>query len=256
VLFSLDDFDRFLNEPIPVYINASDLLEAQSDLATSLSLAEVAFNQHDWSWARSQFLSVARNKSAEPSARIDAANGLGKAGLCEAGRDVLDELNLEDEKVVLSAISALISCSQEERAVELCRNYLMRSDTEFLDRVEAAACLGRLYRKDLARSLIMEVLEKEKCGLSGRSRAAEILNEFEYKSDARTILFDLRNEVLQSPDLDCDDGLWLIEAMTSCSLYSSARLILDRIDRQGLIEEALDRYEQTRTMLEEPFLAD
>jgi hypothetical protein len=196
------------------------------------------------------------NPSYGLPSRIDAAKGLGRVGLSEAGRDVLADLNLKDEKFVLSAISALISCNQEERAVELCRNYLMRSDTEFLDRVEAAACLGRLYRKDLARSLVIEVLEKEKCDLTGRSRAAEILNEFEYQSDARTILFDLQNEVLQSPNLDCDDGLWLIEAMTSCNLHSSARLILDRIDRQGLMEEALDRYQQTRAMLEEPFLID
>jgi hypothetical protein len=176
--------------------------------------------------------------------------------LFEAGGSVLNELNLKDEEVILSAISALISCGQEDRAVGLCRDYLMRSETEFLDRVEAVACLGRLYRKDVARSLIMEILEKEKCDLSGRSRAAEILNEFEYKSDARTIIFDLQNEVMQSSNLDCDEALWLIEAMTSCNLHSSAQLILGRIDRQKIMEESLDRYEQTRAMLQEPFLAE
>jgi hypothetical protein len=102
----------------------------------------------------------------------------------------------------------------------------------------------------------MEVLGREKCDLSGRSRAAEILNEFEYESDARTILFDLQNEVLQSPNVDCDDGLWLIEAMISCGLRSSARAIFDRIDKRDITEEPLDRYEQTRIMLEERFLAD
>lgn len=83
-----------------------------------------------------------------------------------------------------------------------------------------------------------------------------LLHDLEYQSDARTVLFDLQNEVLQSPNLDFDDGLWLIDAMTSCGLYSSARLIFDRIDREDVMGHSLDRYEEMKTMLDEPFLVE
>jgi hypothetical protein len=38
-LLSLDDFEQFINESVPVYVNASDLLETQNDLATNLEAA-------------------------------------------------------------------------------------------------------------------------------------------------------------------------------------------------------------------------
>lgn len=38
-LLELDNFDEFLREPIPVYLNASDIFNAQQDFATSLELA-------------------------------------------------------------------------------------------------------------------------------------------------------------------------------------------------------------------------
>lgn len=38
-LLDLDDFEKFLSEPIPVYLNASDIYNAQQDFATSLEFA-------------------------------------------------------------------------------------------------------------------------------------------------------------------------------------------------------------------------
>jgi hypothetical protein len=187
---------------------------------------------------------------------LEAAGGLGRVGLCEAGQRVLAELDLKDENVVASAIAALVSCKREEQAIKLCRDYLLRADVDFLDRVEVAASIGRLYRKDLARSLILETLGREKSGLPERSRAAEVLDELGYQSEARTILFSLQKEVFKSSILDFEDGLWLADAMISCGLYSSAKLVFDRIDRENVIEDSLDRYEEIRIMLNEPFLLD
>jgi hypothetical protein len=220
-----------------------------------LTLADVAFRMHNWSLARTQFRAVALNKSAKPSSRIEAAGGLGKVGLREVGRGVLSELNLANEDISLS-LAALIFCGQEEEAVELCRSYSARSGADFLDRVEAVGTLGNLYRKDLARSILLKITEKEKGDLVGLSRAAEFLNEFGYPSDARTILFNLREEVMLSKTLDLDEGLWLIETMISCNLHHSAKSVLDRIDRTQLTENSLERYEEVIETLEEPLLAD
>ena len=220
-----------------------------------VDLAEIAVGLHDWNWARLQFLSVAQDKSARLSARIDAAKGLGRVGFYEAGQRILSELDLKDVDVISSAIAALISCKREEKAFELCRDFLVRPDVDLLDRLEAVASMGRLYRKDLARSLLVEALEREKFELPERSRAAELLNELGYQSEARTILFDLQKEVTQSK-LHFDEGLWLIDAMMSCGLYCSARFVFDRIDRRNLSDDSLDRYEEIRTELDEPFLVE
>jgi hypothetical protein len=220
-----------------------------------LTLADIAFRIHDWSLARTQFRAVALNRSMKPSSRIEAAGGLGKVGLREVGRGVLSELNLANEDISLS-LAALLFCEQEEEAVELCRNYSARSGVDFLDRVEAVGTLGNLYRKDLARSILLKITEKEKGDLVGLSRAAEFLNEFGYPSDARTILFNLREEALHSETLDLDEGLWLVETMISCNLHHSAKSVLDRIDKTQLTEDSLERYEEVVQTLEEPFLAD
>jgi hypothetical protein len=208
----------------------------------------------DWRLARSKFLSVARNKSAEAAVRIAAAGGLGRIGLRNAGNDILVELEPQDGGCISSVIPALISCGQEERAVEICRGYLVKADVDFLNRVEIAGDLGKKYRKDVARGLIKEALEREQLDLSDRARAAELLHELGYQSEASTILFDLQKEVLTNPDFD--EVLWLLEAMMSCNLSTSARLIFGRIDMATVREDSLDRYEEMREMLDEPLVAD
>jgi hypothetical protein len=235
------------------------LLDVSTECKTPeemLSVGEIAFKMRNWGLARRQFRAVAQNKSAKLPSRIEAAGGLGKSGLREVGRDVLAGLDLGNEDGISSSIGALLSCGLETEAVDLCRSYSTRSDMDFLDRVEAVCCLGNLYRKDVARSILLQAMEKETGDLVGRSRAGEILNGFGYQSDARTVLFALWEDVLQSSNLDPDDGLWVVEAMMSCNLHHSAKSVLDRINKKKLTAESLDRYEEAAEALDQPLLAD
>ena len=146
-----------------------------------LSIAETAASLHDWGVARSRFRAVALNKSADASSRIRAAGGLGRAGLPELGRDVLTELNLDGEGVVSLSIDALFDCGAEDAALALCRSHSLRSEVDLLDRVEVAYQAARSGRKDIVRSILVELtgrplrrpFERDLEGEQSRQRAQD-----------------------------------------------------------------------------------
>ena len=194
----------------------------------ALSVAETAIKIHDWSLARQQYSALAHDEAAKLSTRIETAEGLGRTGLGEAGCRILVGLDKENEDDVFSSFSALLACGRDTQAIESCQNYLKRTEIDLLDRIEVAAWVGRRYRKDIARVMLLEAVDGRKDEIAGRSRAAEILSEMEYAADARTILFGLREELLETPEPDPDDLLWVVEAMLTCELGHSAQSILSQ----------------------------
>lgn len=216
-----------------------------------LSVAEAAIHAYDWTLARQMFLAAARDQTAAPSTRIQAARGLGQTGLRDLGRRVLADLDLADRALVWQhSIEALLACGRHEEAVSLCETYVARDDVDLLDRVEAIAKLGTLYRKDLARSILADCLRVSRDDIAGSARAAEILQDLGFDVDARTTLFGVKI----APHHDTDDRIWLADAMVYCGLRYSARKVLREIDETEIKEEDQNRIRDLRRSILDGFI--
>lgn len=217
-----------------------------------LSIAEVGIHLHDWSFVRSHLRTMAADGLLSPSTRIRIARELGRAGFPEQGRSLLAGLDLADPEVVSLSIGALVTCGAEDQGLELCQNHSIRPDVESLDRVEVAYQARDCGRNDIARSLLKEIARCGRADLPAASRAAELLAEMGSQTEARAILFALKDQVCQSSILDPDDTMWLVDAMISCDLPVSARAVLDNISRGKLSEDSSARYEELMADLREP----
>jgi hypothetical protein len=278
-LFSLDDFDRFLNEPIPVYINASDLLEARSDLATSLEAAVRSSLGLRLPFSLPQGFFDGRNPGAAKRILL-VVDGINEVAVSKRDHlvSVLGQISDEAARDVTVILS---SWPLERPGDELWRGFFRIEVCDF-DAGQAGSLAEKLLGKGAAKRfldqqsrlprspilLTLAALLQSEQTISSR---ASLYREFIFASlkkrsgagllpDNPVNLLRVLSSVAHAGDaIDINviaDVVTELDLMTSCNLHSSARLILDRIDRQGLMEEALDRYQQTRAMLEEPFLID
>lgn len=220
-----------------------------------MSISKIGANLHDWSFVRAKLRAIVADSPVLPAVRIELARELGRAGLPELARTVLANIDLTEPEVVHLSIEALSACCGTDEGLQLCRTHSMRTDIDLLDRVEVARQAGRCGRNDVARSLLTEAAGRDNANVSGCSRAAELLADMGYQTDARTILFALQEKALRCANLDADEMLWLVDAMMSCDLPISARAVLDRVSRRDVSEHSLDRYDELNASLREPLYA-
>jgi hypothetical protein len=143
------------------------------------------------------------------------ARGLAKTGFKEKAVDLLSSVELiTDDLVWQERIQLLAACGHAERAIAVSRDYLARAEVYSLDKMEALGKLGEMVSKKLARDLIVGLASEVDSEVTTCARAAELLHSFEFKAEARSILFRL----VAHSVLDADDAFWIAYALHVCDL--------------------------------------